>query len=258
RKELAAVSVQPDIAEGGAQVDARALTSLFIDTETKGQIIRSRSVFTGEDGEIIFSIDLLHLIIHVVEAAHAIDADQVDFKLFAIKRFAFLLADQAPHKHWVDPAHGFNSDGVDCPDLFPLVLLSGLPLGVGFRAYGKIAQVVYARFRSRATEIGSFPVAGKFSCREITQLRREIEIVRAETGDGVSHILLGEDADHLYGHTEQRRHFACGFEWGSHVDGDNPVRVAQLTANLHRYVVHQSAIDQLCAFVFHRCHKARH
>src|SRR5690606_6667565 len=50
RKELAAVSVQPDIAEGGAQVDARALTSLFIDTETKGQIIRSRSIFTGEDG----------------------------------------------------------------------------------------------------------------------------------------------------------------------------------------------------------------
>ncbi len=141
RKEFTAVRIQPHIAKRGAKVNVGTFASLFVDTETKRQIIRSGLVFAGENGEVILAINLLHLIIHVVKTAHAVDTNQVDLQLFAVKGFTFLLADQLPYKYRINPRHGINSDGINGGDQFTFIFVCGLPAGIGFRGHRKALQV---------------------------------------------------------------------------------------------------------------------
>ncbi|MCY1219310.1 hypothetical protein D9M72_312790 [compost metagenome] len=92
---------------------------------------------------------------------------------------------------------------------------------------------------------------------KIAQRRLDQHVGGPQRGQRRTHVLLGEDIEHLAGHADERGQLLTLHQRRAQVHRDHDIG-AHLARHVHRQVVGQAAVDQQPALILGRRHRARH
>jgi len=254
--QLATEVVEPGLVIGGTQAEGRSLAVVGLQVDGETGVVRPPALFHRHDAQDVTVALAEHGVIDALVVTIAVHAQQVAPDDGRPDGLAGLHAEMPLDGLRTHPVETDDLDVVDARRGPPADFDALPPGGVGCLAGGQTGQFWRCGLRGGAAAGGGLGMSGEIGGGNAVEHRLDVDVARPERGQRAADILLGQNADHLRRHGEQRADLLGLEQRRADIDGDHHVGPAALADFADRQVVDEAAIDQLAPLMIDRRQQA--